>query len=208
MNIYLGTIAISIVLQIVADIKGAIYKSNNPNDITYLDIGKYSVLSKKILMIGLSFEFILRLVFLLIPGINIVYGCVLNSTLVNEEARRKNTNTRKVILSPQSLMKIYENQTSIEEAFKIDGLSEEEISEQVKLANQESGHTYITNDMYNDIKASQDAIEFLDEFEQSEELNLTRKEKIKLLREYRKAFAKNSKETLKPIEKTLKISNR
>ena len=112
------------------------------------------------------------------------------------------------MVSPQSLMKIYENQASIEDALRIDGLSEEEIINEVKLANQESGHEYITDRMYEDIKASQSAIEYLNEFEQNEDLNLTRKDKIKLLREYRKAFTSGSKETLKPIEKTLKLANR
>lgn len=206
MNFYLGTIALSIVFQLIAQIKGAIYKSNNPEDINYLDIGKYNVLNKKFLRIGLLVVIGTNLLILFIPVVNVLlYGytlCKAGHTL------NQRVNNGKVMVSPQSLMKIYENQASIEDALRIDGLSEEEIINEVKLANQESGHEYITDRMYEDIKASQSAIEYLNEFEQNEDLNLTRKDKIKLLREYRKAFTSGSKETLKPIEKTLKLANR
>ena len=79
---------------------------------------------------------------------------------------------------------------------------------EVRLGNQELGYTYITDEMYDDIKASKKAMDYLSEIESYGCLNLTRDDVIKLLREYRKAFTSGSKETLKPIEKTLKLTNR
>lgn len=208
MNFYLGTIAVSIVLEITAQIKGAIYKSNNVEDINYSNIGKYNVFDKKTLAIGLAMIWGLNLLVLLIPVINVLlYGYTLYKAGDSRYLDKK-VNQRNLMLSPVTLLNTYDRQCSIEDSFKIDGLSKEEIKEQMKIINQESGYAYITKKMYDDIKASQEAIDYLNEFEQNEELNLTRKEKIKLLREYRKAFASGSKETIKPIEKTLKLTNK
>jgi len=208
MNFYLVTIAVSIILEITAQIKGAIYKSNNVEDINYSNIGKYNVFDKKTLAIGLALIWGLNLLVLLIPVINVLlYGYTLYKAGDSRYLDKK-INQRNLMLSPITLLNTYDIQCSIEDSFKIDGLSKEEIKEQMKIINQESGYAYITKKMYDDIKASQEAIDYLNEFEQNEELNLTRKDKIKLLREYRKAFVGGSKETIKPIEKTLKLTNK
>lgn len=204
MNFYVGSIIVSIILKIITHVRGTIYKTNSSEKINYLDIGKYNVSNKKHMLVITG----MNLLILLIPGINLfVYGYVLYKS-GDLEIRRKQAINREVMFSLTKIINAYENQKSIEEAFKIDGLSEDEIKRETKLANQELGYTYITDKMYDDIKASQEAINYLKDIEHNENLELSRKDKIKLLREYRKSFVSGSKETIKPIEKTLKITNR
>jgi hypothetical protein len=206
MNFYIGTIIASIIFKIIAKIKEVSYMANSLKKINYLDIGKYNVSSKRMLGEKSLPIAVINLIILLIPGINLfAYGYILYKSQ-NKELISKNSISREVMFSIPRIIEIYENQKSIEDSFKIDGLSKEEIRKETRLGNQELGYAYITDDMYNDIKVSKNAIEYLNKFEQNK--NLTRKDKIKLLREYKKAFINVSKDNIEPIEKTLKITNR
>lgn len=201
MNFYVGSIVVSIIFKIITQIRKITYKVTSSEKINYLDIGKYNVANKKTLSMEMLINMVINLLTLLIPGINLfVYGYGLYRT-GNKGIRRRETISRENMFSIAKVISVYENQKSIEESFKIDGLSKKEIKKEVKLANEELGYTYITDRMYKDIKASKEAIDYLKNIENNDNLDLSRKDKIKLLREYRKVFTSGSKEFIKPLEK-------
>ena len=110
---------------------------------------------------------------------------------------------------PQLLMDEYKKQKelnkSMADSLRLEGLNEKEIQEQIKLSYKDHRYRPITDEMYKDIKASEQAITFMKEIEFYENLNLTPQQRIKLLKEYKKAFLNEKKENQKPIQKTLKL---
>lgn len=111
----------------------------------------------------------------------------------------------KKIFDFEAIMTVYKKQKVMEDSLKLDGLSKKEIKKQIKLANEENGYIYINRKIYEDVKACKEAVDFMNEIDIYSDLELLSKEKIKLLKEYRNAFVSDSKETIKPIQKTLKL---
>lgn len=103
---------------------------------------------------------------------------------------------------------MYEQQQELEDVLNLDGLTEEQIAENIKLAYEENGAKIINEEIYKDMKSSEEAVTFFKELEMNEDITVSPRERIKLLKEYRKAFVSDSKETLKPIQKTLNISRK
>jgi len=199
--LYILSVLISLGFNCATKIIAKSKLRNEISNLTYEDIGKYDVVSfKKKLKDVLEF-----LESILFPGLNL-YG---NYQKYVEATKSKRLYTRfdKVFLNPDFLISLYKSQKAIEDSLKIEGLTEEEIQKHLVLASQERGHKYITKEIYDDIKASKDAINLVSDLEINDGLKLSSKERIKLLKEYRKALVNDSKETMIPIQKTLKLNN-
>jgi len=175
---------------------------NDINNLTYGDIGKYDVVSFKKKLKDV-FEFLKSILF---PGLN-VYE---NYHKYKEVTKAKRLYTRydKAFLTPDFLINIYKTQKLIEDSLRLEGLTEQEIQKHLILAGQEVGHKYISEEVYEDIKASKEAMNIVKDLEVNDGLNLSSKERIKILKEYRKAILNDSKETMKPIQKTIKLNNK
>ena len=72
-------------------------------------------------------------------------------------------------------MDVYKNQKELDKSMadylRLEGLEEKEINEQIELAYKDSNYRQITDKMYEDIKASDQAITFMRELEFYENLN-------------------------------------
>lgn len=208
MKLYALSIVITTIIDTLAEKNVQKHVFSDIKNISYAHIGKYKIKKKEILK-----ELLIWTLYLCPFGVNILFALIVaskssNKSFIDEYILSTNSYEN----DPDLLMDIYEKQKeldkSIEDSFKLEGLEEKEIKEQMNLAYEESKYKKITDEMYEDIKASHQALTFMKEIEFYENLDLTPQERIKLLKEYKKAFLNESKENQKPIEKTLKLIDR
>ena len=205
MKLYAISIIIASIINYLSEMKAENYVFSDIKNINYAHIGKYKIKKKNILK-----ELIVWGIYLCPFGINIIFSLIVvflsyKKSVLDNVARYASSYEN----DPNLLIDVYEKQKeldkSMKDSFKLEGLEEKEIKEQIGLAYKDSNYKKITDKMYEDIKASEQALTFMSELEFYENLNLTPQERIKLLKEYKKAFLNDSKDNQKPIQKTLKL---
>lgn len=206
MNWYISSIVVSGVINFISNriLENKVYK--DISYISYNDIGKYNLTNEK----NKLKNYAKVLILFLTPGVNIISALLLLGVTMMENKKGGELDIifklRKKESDPAELIKVYELQKSLEDSFKLEGLNAEEIKEQIKLGNKEFGYKYISKEAYEDIEASKEALTFVGDMEFNDNLDLSPKQRLKLLKEYRKAFV-SCQETMKPIEKTIKFNN-
>lgn len=208
MKLYALSIIVASIINFLTENRAEKYVFSDIKNISYAHIGKYKVKNKNILK-----ELIMWGLYLCPFGINIIFTLIVAYASTKKNILDKFiSTTNNYENDPNLLIDVYEQQKglekSMEDSLKIDGLKERKINRQIRLGYKHSDYRRISDKMYEDIKASDQAITFMKELEFYENLNLTPQERIKLLKEYKKAFLDNSKFNQEPIQKTLKLIDR